>query len=184
VMFPLVSRVDELQRALALFDEIAAEEGADRAGIEVGVMVEVPSAALAARRFARHVDFLSIGTNDLLQYLFAADRLLADVAALPELFEPDVLRLIGDVCRGAHAEQAWVGVCGEAAADPLSAAVLVGLGVDELSMTPRAVPAVKDLLRRLDSEDLERAAAEAVAADSAEAARAAVQAVVDAAMGG
>lgn len=181
VMFPLVSRVDELQQALEVFEEVAAEEGADRAGIEVGVMVEVPSAALAARRFARHVDFLSIGTNDLLQYLFAADRLLADVAGLPELFDPDVLRLIREVFTSAHEEQAWVGVCGEAAADPLSAAVLVGLGVDELSMTPRAVPAVKDLLRRLDSRELARAAAEAVAADSVEAAREAVNAVVAAA---
>jgi phosphoenolpyruvate-protein kinase (PTS system EI component) len=128
------------------------------------VMIEVPSAALAARRMAAGVDFLSLGTNDLLQYLFAADRLLADVAAIPDLLDPDVLRLIGDVITAAHAENAWVGVCGESAADPINAAALVGLGIDELSMTPTAIPRVKDTLRRLTSDDLTTAAQQAVAA--------------------
>jgi phosphotransferase system enzyme I (PtsI) len=176
IMFPMVSRPDELDEALAVLDGLVAEEGVARP--EVGVMIEVPSAALAARRMAARVDFLSLGTNDLLQYLFAADRLLADVAGLPDLFDPDVLRLLGDVVAGAHAEGAWVGVCGEAAADPASAAALVGLGMDELSMTPTAVPRVKDLLRNVAAADLARAVAAAMAAPGPREARAAVEAAL------
>jgi phosphoenolpyruvate-protein phosphotransferase len=181
VMFPMVSRPDELDAALAVLDEVCAAEGASRP--EVGVMVEVPAAALAARRLAARVDFLSLGTNDLLQYLFAADRLLADVAHLPDLLDPDVLRLIGEVVTAAHAEQAWVGVCGEAAADPASAAALVGLGVDELSMTPTAIPRIKDTLRRATGEALAAAAHQAVAAANPEAARRVVLDLIDAANG-
>jgi phosphoenolpyruvate-protein kinase (PTS system EI component) len=168
-MFPMVSRPDELDEVLAVMDEVGAQEGLDRP--EVGVMIEVPSAALAARRMASRVDFLSLGTNDLLQYLFAADRLLADVAYLPDLLDPDVLRLIGDVAAGAHAERAWVGVCGESAADPLNAAAFVGLGIDELSMTPNAIPLVKDTLRGLDATALEDAVRRAIAASDAAEAR-------------
>lgn len=180
IMFPMVSRPEELVRARGVLDEIAADEGVSLGGIEVGVMVEVPAAALAARRLARHADFLSVGTNDLLQYLFAADRLLTDVAGLPDLLDPDVLRLIGEVVEAANAEGAWVGVCGEAASDPASAAALVGLGVDELSMSPVAIPGVKDLLRRVSAVDLRKVVEQAMhAGDSAEA-RATVQAALPA----
>lgn len=170
VMFPMVSKPDELDEVLAVIDEVRAEEGLERP--EIGVMIEVPSAALAARRMAARVDFLSLGTNDLLQYLFAADRLLADVAYLPDLLDPDVLRLIGDIATAAHAEGAWCGVCGESAAEPVNAVALVGLGIDELSMTPRSIPRVKDTLRGLTSEDLTAAATAAIAAPDAAAARA------------
>lgn len=151
IMFPLVAVVGELLAARAVLDEVAAEEGITTDGIEVGVMVEVPSAALAVRQIAPHVDFVSVGTNDLLQYLFAADRLNGAVADLADVCEPVVLRLIGEVAEAAHAAGAWVGVCGEAASDPVVAAALVGLGVDELSMTRVAIPEVKDALatRRL-----------------------------------
>jgi phosphoenolpyruvate-protein phosphotransferase (PTS system enzyme I) len=149
IMFPLVSTVRELTRAREILDEVAAEESVDLGEIEIGAMVEVPSAALGARKLAEHVDFFSIGTNDLLQYLFAADRLLGSVADLGEILEPDVLTLIGSVVAAAHAHDAWVGVCGEAAGDPTVAAALVGLGVDELSMTRVAIPEVKDALRRV-----------------------------------
>jgi phosphotransferase system enzyme I (PtsI) len=138
VMFPMVSREEEVVQVLKMFDEIAAEEGATRP--EIGVMIEVPAAALAVRRITRHLDFVSVGTNDLMQYLFAADRLLAEVAQLPDVLDPDVLRLLADIVEGAHENGAWVGVCGESAANPATAAALVGLGVDELSMTPLAIP--------------------------------------------
>lgn len=152
IMFPLVAVVDELRRARTELDAVAAEEGVDTDGLEVGVMVEVPSAALSAARLAEHADFLSIGTNDLLQYLFAADRLQGGVADLADICEPDVLALVGRVIADGHAGGAWVGVCGEAASDPVVAAALVGLGVDELSMTRVAIPEVKDTLRQLTVE--------------------------------
>lgn len=178
IMFPMVTRLDELERARSILEEVAGEEGADLSRVEVGAMIEVPAAALAARRIARGADFLSIGSNDLLQYLFAADRLLAEVAGLPDLLDPDVLRLLAGVIRDAHGQGAWVGVCGEAAADPLSAAALVGLGADELSMTPAAIPEVKALLRRVSSSELQKAVEAAMDAPDAGAARALIAAVL------
>jgi phosphoenolpyruvate-protein phosphotransferase (PTS system enzyme I) len=163
IMFPLVATSEELVAARAAFDTIAVEEGVDTEGIEVGVMIEVPSAALGAGRLARHADFLSIGTNDLIQYLFAVDRLNAAVANVGDVLEPDVLSLIGRVIEDAHANDAWVGVCGEAAGDPTVAAAFVGLGVDELSMTRVAIPEVKDALRRLTLAACREAVEDAIA---------------------
>jgi phosphoenolpyruvate-protein phosphotransferase len=177
IMFPLVAVADELRRARAELDAVADEEGIDTEGLEVGVMVEVPSAALSAARLAEHADFLSIGTNDLLQYLFAADRLQGGVADLADICEPDVLALVGRVIADGHAGGAWVGVCGEAASDPVVAAALVGLGVDELSMTRVAIPEVKDTLRGLTVEGC-RAAVDTALAEHGDAAgvRAALEA--------
>ena len=169
VMFPLVSEPAELAAAREAFLKVAEEEGVAANGIEVGVMIEVPSAALAASRLARHADFFSIGTNDLIQYLFAVDRLNAAVADIGDVLDPDVLALIARVVGAAHANGAWVGVCGEAAGDPTVAAALVGLGVDELSMTRVSIPEVKDALRRLTSD----ACAQAVRITIAEASDAA-----------
>ncbi|HXF38059.1 MAG TPA: phosphoenolpyruvate--protein phosphotransferase [Actinomycetota bacterium] len=173
IMFPLVSVVRELRAARAILEEVAAEEGQDLSDVEVGVMIEVPSAALAAPRLAAHADFLSIGTNDLLQYLFAADRLVGPVADLADVLDPDVLRLIGHVVEAGHAHGAWVGVCGEAAGDPTVAAALVGLGVDELSMTRVAIPEVKDVLRGLTLDRCREAVRAAIdlAGDAVEARR-------------
>src|SRR2546430_12511789 len=162
-MFPLVSTTRELLDARAALRSVAEEEGVDLTGIEVGVMIEVPSAALSAGRLAEHADFLSIGTNDLLQYLFAADRLVGAVADLADVLEPDVLSLIRSVVEAGHANGAWVGVCGEAAGDPAVAAALVGLGVDELSMTRVAIPEVKDALRRVTLDQCRQAVEEAIA---------------------
>jgi phosphoenolpyruvate-protein phosphotransferase len=172
IMFPLVSTADEVRRARAELERAAEMEGVPLDGVEVGIMVEVPAAALSAHRIAPLVDFFSVGTNDLLQYLFAADRLVADLAAIPDAADPDVLTLLGQVIDVAHTHGIWIGVCGEAAADLPVAAALVGLGVDELSMTPTAIPEVKDLLRRHDRADLRRLADEAIrTADDATAAR-------------
>ncbi|MBW3562964.1 MAG: phosphoenolpyruvate--protein phosphotransferase, partial [Actinobacteria bacterium] len=171
IMFPLVSVPSELADARGILDEVAKEEGVDLTDVEVGVMVEVPSAALAARRLAAHADFFSIGTNDLLQYLFAADRLNAEVPELQDVCDPDVLALLRSVIEAGHEADGWVGICGEAASDPTVAAALVGLGIDELSMTRVAIPEVKDTLRHLDSEDC-AAAVEAAIADAADGAEA------------
>jgi phosphoenolpyruvate-protein phosphotransferase (PTS system enzyme I) len=163
IMFPLVASASELEAARDTLRMVAAEEGADPKGIEVGVMIEVPSAALGAERLALHADFLSIGTNDLIQYLFAVDRLNGAVADIGDVLEPDVLALIGTVVEAAHANGAWVGVCGEAAGDPTVAGALVGLGVDELSMTKVAIPEVKDSLGRLTREACREAVRLAIA---------------------
>ena len=171
IMFPLVSHRDEIVKARALLEEAVTAEGASLDGVEVGVMIEVPSAALAARRIARHVDFVSLGTNDLLQYLFAVDRTNADVAELAQILDPDVLRLVCDVATAAHEAGAWVGVCGEAAADPLTAAALVGAGADELSATPTAIPQVKAFLRQLRRDDLRATVEAALTLDDADAVR-------------
>jgi phosphoenolpyruvate-protein phosphotransferase len=171
IMFPLVSTADEVRRARAELERAAEMEGISLDGVEVGIMVEVPAAALSAHRIAPLVDFFSVGTNDLLQYLFAADRLVADLAAIPDAADPDVLGLLGRVIDVAHAHGIWVGVCGEAAADLPVAAALVGLGIDELSMTPTAIPEVKDMLRGHDRATLRRLADEAIGVDDAAAAR-------------
>ncbi|MPZ88738.1 MAG: hypothetical protein GEU81_11825 [Nitriliruptorales bacterium] len=156
-MFPLVSTVAEFERAGAALVDVAAEEGIDLAGLEVGVMIEVPSAALGAARLAARADFLSIGTNDLLQYLLAADRLNAAVAGLADVYEPDALALVGQIIDAGHAHGTRVGLCGEAASDPLLAAALVGLGIDELSMASVAIPEVRDVLSRLELRQCEDA---------------------------
>jgi phosphoenolpyruvate-protein phosphotransferase len=166
IMFPLVASASELQAARDTLRAVAREEGIDLSGIEVGVMIEVPSAAIGAARLARHADFLSVGTNDLIQYLFAIDRLNGAVSDIGDVLHPDVLSLIAEVVGSAHAHGAWVGVCGEAAGDPITAAALVGLGVDELSLSRVAIPEVKEALRRLTLESCRAAALEAI--DTAE----------------
>jgi phosphoenolpyruvate-protein kinase (PTS system EI component) len=163
IMFPLVATLGELTAARAHLEAVATEEDVDLEGLEVGMMVEVPSAALGAARLAPHVDFFSIGTNDLLQYLFAVDRLHGGVADIADVLEPDVLRLLGEVIAAGHAHDAWVGICGEAASDPLIAAALVGLGADELSMTRVAIPEVKDTLAKLTLDACSAAVEQALA---------------------
>src|SRR5207237_9156059 len=115
--------------------------------MEVGIMVEVPSAAVTADALAKEVDFFSLGTNDLTQYLFAADRTNPDLAPLADSLHPALLRVIAQVVRPAHAERRWVGVCGEMASDLWAVPLLVGLGVDELSVHPPLVARIKTPLR-------------------------------------
>lgn len=149
VMFPMVSAVDELLDARRLLSDAAKPEGLP-VGLRVGMMVEVPAAALQIERFLPHLDFVSIGTNDLTQYTLAAERGNPAVAALSDTMNPAVLQLIEQVCLAARG-RADVAVCGEAASDEIAVPVLIGLGVRELSVVPRAVPAVKAALRRLDT---------------------------------
>jgi multiphosphoryl transfer protein len=154
VMFPMVATLGEYRGAVSVLARARArlEERSQAAGeIEVGVMVEVPSAALAAEAFAPEVDFFSIGTNDLTQYTMAAERGNEQVAALADPLHPSVLRLIQTVTEAARAHGKWVGVCGELASEQAAVPVLVGLGVTELSVNPPAIPATKEAVRQVDA---------------------------------
>ena len=145
-MFPMIATTEELGAAkLGL-----REEGAVEGTLEVGVMVEVPSAALLAERLAPDVDFFSIGTNDLTQYTLAADRGNERVAALADALHPAVLRLIARTVEAAEANGRWVGVCGELAGDPEATALLLGLGVPSFSMSVPAIALVKQAVRGTD----------------------------------
>jgi phosphoenolpyruvate-protein phosphotransferase len=148
VMFPMVSTLGELLEARQVLTEAAGPGGLPD-GLGVGIMVEVPAAAVKIETFLPHVDFVSIGTNDLTQYTLAAERGNGSVAALSDALDPGVLHLIDHVCRAAQGH-VDVAVCGEAASDELSIPVLVGLGVRELSVSPYAVPRVKAAVRELD----------------------------------
>ena len=168
VMAPMISTADE---AKAFTDQARAH------GLKIaGMMIEVPSAALMADKMFEHADFASIGTNDLTQYVMAADRLLSSLAYLSTGWQPAVLRLIKAACDGAAPHGRPVGVCGEAAADPALAVVLVGLGVASLSMTARALPDVDAVLKSVDLDDCKRLAQIAIDSRTAEDARAAVRA--------
>jgi multiphosphoryl transfer protein len=167
VMFPMVATLEEVRAARALLAEAGPPDG-----LEVGVMVEVPAVALQAERFAREIDFFSIGTNDLTQYALAAERGNERLAALLDGPVPAVLRLIAAVVDGARAHGRWVGVCGELAGDPDAAVLLAGLGVSELSMAAGRIPQVKAALRAVALPAAREAAARALDADDATAARA------------
>lgn len=155
VMFPMVSTVEELRQARAILDEgtgVAAVPTKGAPQLELGIMVEVPAAALAADRLAAEVDFFSIGTNDLTQYVFAADRTNPELAHLADSLHPVLLRLIEMVVRGAHNHKKWVGICGEMASDAWALPLLIGLGLDELSVHPPLVARVKARVRALDRQ--------------------------------
>ena len=175
VMFPMVTSVAEVRAAKGLVEE-ARREVEDAGGrvpshLEVGIMVEVPAAALAAERFAPVVDFFSIGTNDLTQYTLAAERGNERVAGFADALHPAVLRLIRMTVRGAQSHGRMVGVCGEVAGDPAAVPILLGLGVGELSAAPPAVPRVKRAVRETDLAAAGALADRALALDSAEAVR-------------
>jgi phosphoenolpyruvate-protein phosphotransferase/dihydroxyacetone kinase phosphotransfer subunit len=174
VLFPMVATVAELDETLAIVDTVYGEQGGRPADFEVGIMVEVPAVAANAAVFARRVDFFSIGTNDLAQYALAAERGNPSVAGLSDALDPGVLRLLTSVVAGAG-DSTKVAVCGEIAADLTAVPVLIGLGVDELSVTPYAVPRVKDEVRRWSKADAVVLAAEVIDLESAGAVRAAVE---------
>ena len=171
ILLPMVTDVGELIRIRKRIDEFARESGRTEP-IEVGVMIEVPSAALLADQLSQHADFLSIGTNDLTQYTLAMDRCQADLAAQADGLHPAVLRLIAATVQGANKHGKWVGVCGALAGDPLAMPLLVGLGVTELSVDPVSVPGIKARVRNLDYQLCRQRAQDVLALESAQAVRA------------
>ncbi|MGF6844026.1 phosphoenolpyruvate-protein phosphotransferase [Paraburkholderia youngii] len=175
ILLPMVTDAGEMIRIRKRIDELAREAGSTEP-VEVGVMIEVPSAALLADQLAQHADFLSIGTNDLTQYTLAMDRCQPDLAAQADGLHPAVLRLIAATVEGAAKHGKWVGVCGALAGDPLAMPLLVGLGVTELSVDPVSVPGIKARVRTLDYQLCRQRARDALALDSAQAVRAASRA--------
>jgi phosphoenolpyruvate-protein phosphotransferase len=173
VMFPMISDLQELRDARAMMlDEC------ERLGIQpipVGIMVEVPAAAIMAAQFAKEADFFSIGTNDLTQYTLAMDRGHPKLAPRVDGLNPSVLHLIAHTIRGAHAAGKWAGVCGGIASDPHGVPILIGLGVDELSISLPAIPAIKAQVRALHAEECRALAEKALAAESAADVRALVK---------
>lgn len=165
IMFPMIANLDEWRAARRLVHEAQAELSAPR--VELGIMVEVPAAALLAPVFAREVDFFSIGTNDLTQYTLAMDRTHPALSAQADGLHPAVLNLIHQTAQAAHAAGKWVGVCGELGADPQAVPVLVGLGVDELSVSVPAIPAVKAQIRLLTLSNAKEMAGQALQCASA-----------------
>ena len=156
VMFPLVATIDELTAALDAVNRVARDldtEGIEYATPELGVMIETPAAIFMAEAFADKVDFLSIGTNDLAQYVMAADRENEAVADLHDPQQPAVLRAIKRAVEAAHNHDAWIGMCGEMAGDPELTELLVGLGLDELSMSAVTIPAVKANVTEIDRSE-------------------------------
>lgn len=165
IMFPMITSAWELIRLRERCEAIRVEEQAP--AVLIGIMIEVPAAAVQAKALAAHADFFSIGTNDLTQYALAIDRQNPDLAGEADSLHPAVLRLIAMTVEGARAHDRWVGVCGGLAGDPFGAALLVGLGVSELSMTPRDIPAVKARIRASDKAALEQLARRALEMEGA-----------------
>ena len=165
IMFPMVADISELREARALVEELRLELNARP--VEIGIMIEVPSAALMADIFAPAIDFFSIGTNDLTQYTLAMDRMHPTLASKSDGLHPAVLRLISRTAEAAHKAGKWVGVCGELGADPQAVPILVGLGVDELSVSVPAIPTVKAQIRTLNLQAAQTTALQALGCSTA-----------------
>ncbi len=166
IMFPMVALVTEFRAAKKLFDEekanLLAEGVAVADDIQVGIMIEIPAAAMLADQFAKEVDFFSIGTNDLIQYTMAADRMNEQVAYLYQPYNPSILRLINNVIKAAHAEGKWAGMCGEMAGDQTAVPLLVGMGLDEFSMSATSILQTRSLMKRLDTAKMQELANKAL----------------------
>ncbi|HWN82797.1 MAG TPA: phosphoenolpyruvate--protein phosphotransferase [Candidatus Udaeobacter sp.] len=177
VMLPMVTCVEELRASRALAAEVEAElAGKEPAPkVEFGIMVETPAAVFMADVLAREVDFFSVGSNDLIQYMMAADRSNPKTASLYQPLHPAILRALRIVVDAARAEKIWVGVCGEMAADPLAVTILVGLGFDEMSVSPYLVPEVKTVVRSISYVQAQAVAEASLRLDSAAAVRAMVR---------
>jgi phosphotransferase system enzyme I (PtsI) len=162
VMFPMISGLEELRQARSVLrdlqQDLTREGVAYDPAMPTGIMIEVPSAALTAHDLAGEADFFSIGTNDLIQYTIAVDRGNATVASLYNAFHPAILRLIATVIEAGHARNIWVGICGAMASDPAAACILLGLGLDELSMSPIDIPEIKKVIRSMTFEEMARIA--------------------------
>lgn len=172
IMFPMIATVNEFKAAKAIVleekEKLIAEGVEVSDSIEIGMMVEIPAAAVLADQFAKYADFFSIGTNDLVQYSMAADRMSEKVSYLYQPMNPSLLRLIKSAIDGAHSQGKWCGMCGEMAGDPLSAPVLLGLGLDEFSMSATSILNARKIIRSLSYEEMKDLAAKAISMDTME----------------
>ncbi len=166
IMFPMIATLEEFRKAKAMLKEEEASLKAAGFAIsdnyQVGIMIEIPAAAVNADQFAKEVDFFSVGTNDLVQYTFAADRMSNSINYLYQPFNPAILKLVKGVIEAAHANGKWAGMCGEMAGEPLAAPLLLGLGLDEFSMSATSILSQRKLIRSLSKADMEQLAAEAL----------------------
>ena len=165
LMYPMIASLEELNQAKAITEAVRQEMGA--APVEIGIMIEVPSAVMMARELARDVDFFSIGTNDLTQYVLAMDRLHPTLAKQADGLHPAVLRMIDQTVRAAEAKGIWVGACGGIAGDPKGVAILAGLGLSELSVSIPSIAAVKAQLRGMSKASAKGLADRALACTTA-----------------
>ena len=159
IMFPMVALLTEFRTAKGILEEekakLVAEGVAVADDIEVGIMIEIPAAAMLADQFDKEVDFFSIGTNDIIQYTMAADRMNEQVSYLYQPYNPSILRLINNVIKAAHAEGKWAGMCGEMAGDQTAVPLLVGMGLDEFSMSATSILRTRSLMKKLDTAKME-----------------------------
>jgi phosphotransferase system enzyme I (PtsI) len=166
IMFPMIATLDEFRAAKTILEEekqkLLTQGQKVAEGIELGIMVEIPSTAILADQFAKEVDFFSIGTNDLIQYTMAADRMNQRVSYLYQPYSPSILRLVKMVIDAAHAEGKWTGMCGEMAGDETAIPVLIGLGLDEFSMSATSILKARSQIRNLKKSDMEKLAQQVI----------------------
>ena len=172
IMYPMIASVEEVKQANVMLDECKAEltaEGKEfNKDIKVGIMIEVPAAAVISPILAKYVDFFSIGTNDLCQYTLAVDRMNEAIGSLYQPLHPGVLRLIKHVIDASHEQGKFTGMCGELASDPVATMILLGLGLDEFSMTASSIPLIKNILRSVSKAECEEVVNKALTMDTAE----------------
>ena len=175
IMFPMIATLAELQRTKAILNQVKTKLRQENIpfdeNMEVGMMIEIPSAVAIADRLATEVDFFSIGSNDLSQYITAADRTNPRVAKLADGLHPGVLKMIDETIQAAHQAGIWVGLCGELASDPQAISILIGLGIDEISLNPHAIPKIKKAIAQLSFPEAEAIAQAALKLDSSECVR-------------
>ena len=166
IMFPMIATLDEFRKAKGILleekEKLVNEGIAVSDNFQVGIMIEIPAAAVLADQFAKEVDFFSIGTNDLVQYTFAADRMSSGVSYLYQPFHPSILRLIKHVIESSHKEGKWTGMCGEMAGEAIAAPLLIGLGLDEFSMSATSILAQRKLIRSMKKSEMNELAAKAI----------------------
>lgn len=166
IMFPMIATLNEFREAKKIFleekEKLVSEGIKVSDTIQLGIMIEIPAAAVLADQFAKEVDFFSIGTNDLIQYTFAADRMSTSISYLYQPYNPSILRLIKNVIDASHKEGKWTGMCGEMAGELMAAPLLIGLGLDEFSMSATSVLADRKLIRSLNKAEMNKLAEEAL----------------------
>ena len=171
IMFPMIATIDEFRQAKGIFEDVKAEllaEGVAVADdIQVGMMVEIPAAAVLADEFSKYADFFSIGTNDLIQYSMAADRMSENVSYLYQPYNPSILRLVNMTIKGAHKNGNWVGMCGAMAGEPYAVPILLGLGLDEFSMSATQILKARKVVTGLSYADMQKLAEKCLNMDSA-----------------